>query len=424
MMEADEEKHLSVLAGLRALPRGSLRFCSHCVEEDRRQFGECYWHRVHQIPGGEVCPSHSTFLQTSSVPIHNQRNPYEYVSLEKVVDRRLYLLTGETSVSRHALLKIAQDALWLLQNHTLATSLSSIQSHYFFLLAERGLVTRTGNVDTSKLLEAFQQYHPEDFLKHIHCEITESTYDNWVTRISYRATKNLYSPLRHLLFIHFLEQTIETFLNSSTEKRPLQKTPCDGSAQPAQEIEAAERATHRRLWLSTREGNPEDGIRQIKQKIPRTYDWLYHYDREWLSLTPKKKTAQRPHGALVNWTQRDLQISQQIRLSARHLKENSTRPIRVTINSLAHSAGQREVIAKNLDKLPLTAQVLEEVTETCEAFALRRVQWLAECYICENVHPTRWQFVHRGNFHHPQARWKSVKNAVDDALRRLRADLV
>ena len=100
MMEADEEKHVSVLVGLRALPKGYIRFCSHCVQEDRRQFGECYWHRVHQIPGVEVCPSHRTFLQNSSVPIYNQRNAYEYVSLEKVVDRRLSLSTGETSVSR------------------------------------------------------------------------------------------------------------------------------------------------------------------------------------------------------------------------------------------------------------------------------------------------------------------------------------
>src|SRR5437763_15986720 len=40
MMEADEEKHISVRVGLRgrALPKGYLRFCSHCVEEDRRQF--------------------------------------------------------------------------------------------------------------------------------------------------------------------------------------------------------------------------------------------------------------------------------------------------------------------------------------------------------------------------------------------------
>jgi hypothetical protein len=37
------------------LPRW-LRFCTLCVHEDRKQFDECYWHRIHQIPGVVVCP--------------------------------------------------------------------------------------------------------------------------------------------------------------------------------------------------------------------------------------------------------------------------------------------------------------------------------------------------------------------------------
>ena len=32
-----------------------LRFCPSCVAQDRADFGETYWHRVHQIPG--VTPS-------------------------------------------------------------------------------------------------------------------------------------------------------------------------------------------------------------------------------------------------------------------------------------------------------------------------------------------------------------------------------
>lgn len=29
------------------------QFCPHCVFEDRARYGECYWHRVHQINGGK-----------------------------------------------------------------------------------------------------------------------------------------------------------------------------------------------------------------------------------------------------------------------------------------------------------------------------------------------------------------------------------
>jgi Tn7-like transposition protein D/TniQ len=546
-METDEGKQISTIMGVRSRAlssKGYLRFCSHCVDENRRQFGECYWHRVHQIPDVEICPSHGIFLQNSSVPMWNQRNRYKYVSLEKVADRNLCLPTGETSTYRNALLKIAQDSLWLLQNHTLTTSLSSVQSKYFFLLAEHGLGTYTGKVYTSKLLEAFQQYYAKDFLEYIHLEINEYTYENWVSRFLHRSTQIVYQPMCHLLFIHFLGHTIGTFLNLEASERPFgtgpwpclnpvcdhfqkkhvhqceitysgfkaarprgtfscecgftysrigpdrkaedsfrvgrvntygplwetklrelcedpsmntyqaarilgvdfatakkqaqrrglsfgsmpnqivssQDVQCNESIQPVNEALAALRDKYRMIWLSAREENPGDTIRQIRPKIPGTYIWLYRHDREWLALAPKKK-GYAQNGACVEWEQRDRQLALQIRHSALHLKKNSGHPIRVTINSLIHDGGQRQIIYKNRDKLPLTAQALEEVIETSEAFVIRRVQWLAECYQQENVRPTSTQFMTRGSFYLPQARWKSVKDAVDDALRMLGADL-
>jgi len=32
------------------------KFCPVCAKEDKLQYGELYWHRVHQIPGVLVCP--------------------------------------------------------------------------------------------------------------------------------------------------------------------------------------------------------------------------------------------------------------------------------------------------------------------------------------------------------------------------------
>lgn len=39
-----------------------LRYCPICVKEDREQFGETYWHRIHQMIGIEVCPKHGCHL--------------------------------------------------------------------------------------------------------------------------------------------------------------------------------------------------------------------------------------------------------------------------------------------------------------------------------------------------------------------------
>lgn len=53
------------------LPRNSndlyLKYCPRCVVEDRRQYGEAYWHRVHQIRNMQVCTKHNCKLINSFV---------------------------------------------------------------------------------------------------------------------------------------------------------------------------------------------------------------------------------------------------------------------------------------------------------------------------------------------------------------------
>jgi len=63
-----------------------LRFCPLCVEEDRKQYGECYWHRIHQISGVEICPIHQIFIQDSKVYVHTLRTNNEFISAENVAE--------------------------------------------------------------------------------------------------------------------------------------------------------------------------------------------------------------------------------------------------------------------------------------------------------------------------------------------------
>lgn len=49
----------------------TLKFCPCCIEDDRKKYGETYWHREHQIKNNFVCIKHKCFLQDSNVPIKN-----------------------------------------------------------------------------------------------------------------------------------------------------------------------------------------------------------------------------------------------------------------------------------------------------------------------------------------------------------------
>ena len=47
-----------------------LKYCPMCVKEDREQYGETYWHRMHQINGITICVKHKLYLQDSSIVIN------------------------------------------------------------------------------------------------------------------------------------------------------------------------------------------------------------------------------------------------------------------------------------------------------------------------------------------------------------------
>ena len=40
-----------------------MRYCPECAKQDRLQYGETYWHRIHQIWEMTVCPIHHCYFQ-------------------------------------------------------------------------------------------------------------------------------------------------------------------------------------------------------------------------------------------------------------------------------------------------------------------------------------------------------------------------
>lgn len=52
-----------------------LRYCPVCAENDRKQYGETYWHRIHQFQGIKICPLHKCYLIDSDVIISGKTSP-------------------------------------------------------------------------------------------------------------------------------------------------------------------------------------------------------------------------------------------------------------------------------------------------------------------------------------------------------------
>lgn len=212
-----------IMASHVPLPRW-LRCCSLCVQEDEEAYGECYWHRIHQVPGVEVCPFHKVYLQNSNILAQNRETRYEFVSAKHAI-QQMVLQEPISIDSRHeVLLSVALDALWLLSQHHLSRDLQSLYRRYSQLLADLDLATYRGRVFISELQQRFRSCYSPDILEMLSCKIDERVNENWLVRLV-RKPDHAQHPLHHILLIHFLGHSAETFFNILSENPPFGEGP-------------------------------------------------------------------------------------------------------------------------------------------------------------------------------------------------------
>jgi hypothetical protein len=210
-----------------------LKFCPLCAKSDKRDFGESYWHRLHQIPGVEVCFEHNVRLVNSSVRIQNPKLRYRFIPAEEGIRLPKSDFFKLKTAHHEILLKIAQDTAWLLNNPTSPPGLEILLKRYHQLLAELDLATYNGRVRVTNLLKRFCQAYPTDLLNALQCQVDQESEHNWLFRLV-RSPKGSQYPLRHLLLIHFLGHTAETFLQLPNQFLPFGHGPwpCLNKAAP------------------------------------------------------------------------------------------------------------------------------------------------------------------------------------------------
>lgn len=199
-------------------PSAWLRFCPLCAEDERKRYRECYWHRLHQADGVEVCPTHCVFLADSYVQRRNPYNLHAYISAERAVAATSPILLDLTDQSHQTLIDIANDIAWLLRQNNLVPGFSSLHAGFSHLLTEAGLATYTVKKRRDKLLERFRSRYSTDLLKALQCEVDDQKRHCWLYRIvnDFKRLK-AHHPLRYLLLIGLLKRSAESFLRTCLE---------------------------------------------------------------------------------------------------------------------------------------------------------------------------------------------------------------
>jgi TniQ len=90
-----------------------LRYCPQCIQTDRENVGECYWHRLHQVPGVEICQVHRIWLENSAVRARNKFTTREFISAE-CASVATAARDAESSPFFQTLMNIAIDVFYLL----------------------------------------------------------------------------------------------------------------------------------------------------------------------------------------------------------------------------------------------------------------------------------------------------------------------
>ncbi len=519
-----------------------LQFCPLCVQSDIEQFGEPYWHRLHQVPGVKVCPVHNVFLEQSTASVRLERQSWEFISANSAVIAAKPRPLTQKEPYHHTLIKIARDIAYLLSQWNLRSSPDELRNRYLYLLAKQGLATYRGHIYAKALMSAFQNFYPTHILQSLDCSLDSNSYQNWLFCIIRSPLSKAQNTLHHLLLIHFLGYTAPDFfqlpiefhlfgespwpcLNRASDhfqqptireclikyyngRKPVGTFVCpcgfvyarkgpDESESDRYKIgrlisyghvwserlkelwldstvsipEIARKLgvtyqtvkfhavanglpltrsqlnlmlhsesmqlnaenndkkikspttldTHRQKWLEARHLYPEASRTMLQDKFPVSYRWLKENDYEWFNahLPAPLRVVNLEVRQQVDWSNRDKELALAVRKSAENLKNAPGRPIWLTKTVITKKIGIRKLVSDSKDKLPLTIKVLDEVVETQQEYAIRRLRWATERFQEEGVCPPRWLLLLRASLKPKTVALPRVESAIEVALKTL-----
>lgn len=200
-----------------------IKFCPACFHEEIYRYGEAYWHRLHQIAGVLVCPTHQALLQDSGVKVH-EFNKHEFHPASPLVCNPLSQQENMSNQTFCDLLDLASDVEWLLNNRLPQRDLAWYREAYIRLLISAGLATQNGRVDQRSMHEEILKRYSYEFLQLVQSPVSYDDKTNWLMSLV-RKPRHATHPIRHLLFMRFLGQSISSFHSMNSVHKPFGNGP-------------------------------------------------------------------------------------------------------------------------------------------------------------------------------------------------------
>ncbi|MCH6265105.1 TnsD family Tn7-like transposition protein [Neobacillus citreus] len=355
-------ERIAGIGGSRVKSGDRLRYCPLCFKYDLNENGISYWRRLHQIPGVLYCPKHKVLLKDSKVIITDYWSEY-YCADEDTCNSKLKDDNFPARI-RELNMRYIENVCDLLYGNTKRKELSFIISFYIDKLRERGLASQGGTIYMEKLVENFLHFYPLDYLELMQSEVNTEQEANWL-RIFVRYNNKNRSPLRHLLFLQFLEIDVVEFFNT---KKVIGKQTTDKKRTPLYKIEEK-----RNEWLKLINDNPHANRSELKRIGKGLHTWIYKYDREWYNqVTPRSKTRKK-RADVIDWEKRDEECLELAKNAVGELYQTEGKPKRISPLNIRKIIGVKRWF--NHQKLVKTRQFIKEITEDIDSYRIRKIEW-------------------------------------------------
>lgn len=117
----------------------------------------------------------------------------------------------------------------------------------------------------------------------------------------------------------------------------------------------------REAWILALATWPGASVGDLRERAGGAYAWLRRHEPEWLDTHMPQPPSKRPFSARVDWDQRDAELAAAVRRAAADLAGNcAAAPLRLW--QLCQALPELKAKLGALDRLPLSARALDEVT--------------------------------------------------------------
>lgn len=370
-----------------------LCFCPECYSEELKQYGEGFWHRMHQTAGVLVCERHHCRLLETTVPYFT-KGSNQYISAAPSVLFPAFYPSPLSPLARQQAIQVAGDIQYLYQNYgrlraAFARQNFSFQNLFLQMLRKKGMASDGGSLRLKKYCEAFCAFFASDLLNALGLSFGECIGRPWVISIC-RSNQRDFHPLRYILLAEFLCGGLQGLVERAEAYAPEELMI---TLTPRKQVVNYEekREDYRLRWQKVCEALPGAGQNEIRKTAEAVYTWLNRHDRGWLSQHPSKRKQRGGNRTYADWTEKDYRFSSLVTKAAEKIRLLPGKPVQITKTKLRTEIGCRSIPSKQRSRLPLTEKFIAQEVEDQLTFRMRKVQWAVRELTALDVPVVKWR---------------------------------